>query len=98
MASSWEGVSSELFLNLTNSPTFGLPKRPVGPMLDLHVHDAHFIQLLFGKPHSVSTHGRLRGELAEFFHTQFHFPKESYVVEATCGTIAQQGRPFSSWI
>ncbi len=65
-----------------------------GPMLDLHIHDTHFIQLLFGKPHAVTTHGRLRGELAEYFHTQFHYPKESYVVEATCGTINQQGRPF----
>ncbi len=75
-------------------PDFWSAEKTGGPMLDLHVHDAHFIELLFGKPQAVTTHGRLRGELAEYFHTQFHYPEESYVVEATSGIINQQGRPF----
>lgn len=68
-----------------------------GPMLDLHVHDAHFIRLLFGKPSRVSTIGRSRNGLAEFWHSQFHFENErteDITVEATSGTINQQGRPF----
>lgn len=75
-------------------PEFWIIEKTGGPILDLHIHDTHFIQLLFGKPHSVTTHGRLRGEIAEYFHTQFHYHDESYLVKATCGTINQQGRPF----
>ncbi len=63
-----------------------------GPMLDLHVHDAHFIRLVFGKPSSVTTRGRLRDGLAEHWNTQFQYKGQS--VTATSGTINQQGRPF----
>ena len=64
-----------------------------GPMLDLHIHDAHFIRLLFGMPVAVSTIGRTRGQLAECWSTQFRF-KRNLAVTATSGTIDQQGRPF----
>ena len=40
-------------------------------MLDLHIHDAHFIRLVFGMPQEVVTCGRMRGELPEFWHSQF---------------------------
>ena len=66
-----------------------------GPMLDLHVHDAHFIRLLFGMPTAVITNGRQRGELAEYWNTQFCYDKPKYAVQATSGTIAQQGRAFT---
>ena len=36
-----------------------------GPMLDLHIHDAHFIRLAFGMPATVTTRGSLRSGLAE---------------------------------
>ena len=65
-----------------------------GPMLDLHVHDAHFIRLLFGMPRAVITQGRMRGEFAEYWHTQFRYGPSGPVVQATSGVIAQQGRPF----
>jgi predicted dehydrogenase len=65
-----------------------------GPMLDLHVHDAHYIRLLFGMPQEVTTTGRTRNGLAQFWHSQFRFADGSTVVEATGGTIDQQGRPF----
>jgi predicted dehydrogenase len=64
-----------------------------GPMLDLHVHDAHFIRLLFGMPQEVTTAGRTRKGLAQFWHSQFRFA-DGATVEATGGTIDQQGRPF----
>ena len=64
-----------------------------GPMLDLHIHDAHLIRLLFGMPTHVSTNGRTRGKLAEYWTTQFRF-KKNLAVTATSGTINQQGRPF----
>lgn len=65
-----------------------------GPLLDLHVHDAHFIRLLFGMPNEVVSRGRVRGRLPEFWHSLFAYDGGDLVVEATSGTIAQQGRPF----
>lgn len=64
-----------------------------GPLLDLHIHDAHFIRLLFGKPRSVQATGRIRSRLPEFWHTQFDY-ESGATVEATSGVINQQGRPF----
>ena len=64
-------------------------------MLDLHIHDAHFIRLVFGMPQEVTTTGRLRSNLPEFWHSQFRFADRDLVVEATSGTIDQQGRPFT---
>jgi len=66
-----------------------------GPMLDLHIHDAHFIRLLFGMPEKVTSQGRLRNDLAEFWHSQFRFADHDYVVESTSGTTQQQGRTFN---
>jgi predicted dehydrogenase len=65
-----------------------------GPMLDLHIHDAHFIRLVFGMPEQVHSIGRMRNGLAEFWHSQFMYGPQGAVVEATSGTINQQGRPF----
>ncbi|MEO0529464.1 MAG: Gfo/Idh/MocA family oxidoreductase [Planctomycetota bacterium] len=64
-----------------------------GPMLDLHVHDAHFIRLLFGQPTTVTSSGRMRDGMPEFWSTQFGFESDR-AVTATSGTINQQGRPF----
>ena len=72
------------------------PKKVGGPMLDLHVHDAHFIRLLCGMPKSVATSGRLRGEVAEYFVSQFTFDNPALVVSAMSGVIHQQGRGFSA--
>jgi predicted dehydrogenase len=66
-----------------------------GPMLDLHVHDAHFIRLVFGMPREVTTCGRRKNNLPEFWHSHFRFADANLVVEATSGTIDQQGRPFT---
>jgi predicted dehydrogenase len=65
-----------------------------GPLLDLHIHDAHFIRLLFGMPKTVQSAGRLRGDVPEYFSTQFLFDDPSLLVTATSGCIFQQGRPF----
>ncbi len=65
-----------------------------GPMLDLHIHDAHFIRLLFGMPTAVDTHGRWRGEVLDYFQSQFYFEDPRIVVSATSGVVNQQGRSF----
>lgn len=66
-----------------------------GPMLDLHVHDAHFIRMLFGMPKAVQSVGRCRGNIPEYFTSQFIFDDPNLVVSATSGVIMQQGRPFT---
>ncbi len=65
-----------------------------GPLLDLHIHDAHFIRLLFGMPKTVQSAGRLRGDVPEYFSSQFLFDDPSILVTAISGCIFQQGRPF----
>lgn len=66
-----------------------------GPMLDLHIHDAHLIRVLFGMPVAVSSRGRMRGEVVEYFNSFFHFDDPSVVVSAVSGVINQQGRSFT---
>lgn len=66
-----------------------------GPMLDLHVHDAHFIRLVFGMPTAVTTTGSMRDELAELFTSQFQFEDENLSAVAASGAIAQHGRSFT---
>lgn len=66
-----------------------------GPAIDLHVHDAHFIRLVFGMPTAVRSVGSLRGEVAFRFSTQFLFDDPDLVVTASSGVIEQQGRPFT---
>jgi len=76
-------------------PDFYNPAVCGGPMIDLHVHDAHFIRVVCGMPVEVRTVGAMRGEVAERFTTQFLFDDPKLVVSASCGVINQQGRPFT---
>ncbi len=71
------------------------PHRVGGPLLDLHIHDAHLIRLLFGMPESLVSSGRMRGDVVEFCNTIFRFHDPALVVTATSGVINQQGRPFT---
>lgn len=74
---------------------FFQPNRVGGPLVDLHVHDAHFIRLLFGMPKFVSSQGRLRGNVVEYCHSSFSFEDPQIVVNAISGVINQQGRGFT---
>lgn len=71
------------------------PRTVGGPVVDLHIHDAHFIRLIAGMPSSVSTVGRMRGEAAEFVDTQFRFADSELTLSAASGVIRQQGRSFT---
>lgn len=71
------------------------PDKVGGPLLDLHVHDAHFIRLLFGMPTRVISSGRTRGEVVEYCNTLFQFDDPSLAVHAQSGVINQQGRGFT---
>lgn len=66
-----------------------------GPMIDLHIHDAHFIRTIFGMPKAVQTVGRMHGEVLELFNSQFIYDQPGPMVTASCGALMQQGRPFT---
>jgi predicted dehydrogenase len=66
-----------------------------GPMVDLHIHDVHFIRLICGMPRAVFTSGRMRDNVPEFFTTQFLFDDPQLAVSATSGVIRQSGRSFT---
>jgi predicted dehydrogenase len=72
------------------------PAKIGGPMLDLNVHDAHFIRLVCGMPKAVFTTGRMRGDVAEYFVSQFSFKDPALVTSLAGGVIHQQGRGFSA--
>lgn len=76
-------------------PDFYDPHRVGGPLVDLHIHDAHFIRLVWGQPSRVFSRGSFRGEVVERATTQFLFDDPAVVVSATSGVIGQQGRPFT---
>ena len=71
------------------------PHKVGGPLIDLHVHDAHLIRLLFGKPTSVASQGRMRGDVVQYCNSLFYFDNPDFVVAATSGVIDQQGRSFT---
>lgn len=87
------------FKRVISDPTwltdFYDPDRVGGPILDLHVHDAHLIRLLFGMPTSVVSRGRKRGKTVEYCNTLFGFRDPALVVGAASGVIQQQGRAFT---
>jgi predicted dehydrogenase len=70
------------------------PRSVGGPVVDLHIHDAHFIRLLWGLPHAVQSSGRRRGDVVEFINTQFLYGADTLVTAAS-GVIGQQGRSFT---
>lgn len=76
-------------------PDFYDPQRVGGPLVDLHVHDAHLIRMIYGMPTSVVSQGRMRGEVVEYCDTLFRFEDPSLVVTASSGVINQQGRSFT---
>ncbi len=71
------------------------PRGCGGPLLDLHIHDAHLIRYLFGMPQALVSQGRMRGEVVEYCNTLFEFADPQLVVSSTTGVINQQGRSFT---
>jgi len=66
-----------------------------GPMLDLHVHDAHFVRYAFGMPHRVTTRGSLRDNVPEHWNSLLEFADSPLVVHVSSGVVNQSGRPFT---
>ena len=76
-------------------PHYYDPNQVGGPLLDLHIHDAHFLRLLFGMPTSVFSSGRMKGGVVQYCNSIFNFDDNRFAVSSTSGVVEQQGRPFT---
>jgi myo-inositol 2-dehydrogenase/D-chiro-inositol 1-dehydrogenase len=76
-------------------PDFYQADKVGGPLVDLHVHDLHWIQLLFGKPRSAHAVGRMRGSVAKYVHVIYEFESPDIAVSSSSGVIDGPGRPFT---
>lgn len=76
-------------------PDFYDPDRVGGPMIDLHVHDTHFIQMLFGQPTSVCAIGSRKGDVAKYAQVIYRFDNPQISVGSTSGVIDSPARPFT---
>lgn len=66
-----------------------------GPVVDLHIHDAHFIRLICGMPKTVYATGRTVDGVVRFVNVQFTFDDPSLAVSAASGVVDQQARSFT---
>lgn len=76
-------------------PDFYRPDRVGGPLVDLHVHDAHLIRLLFGMPKAVHTVSQLHEGVPKFYESVFEFGDRDVAVSAGGGVINSPARPFT---
>lgn len=65
-----------------------------GPLIDLHVHDTHFVRLLFGMPRRVMCSAELKNGLVKFCHTLMEFEAPGTIIGTSCGVSDQNARPF----
>ena len=76
-------------------PDFYNPATIGGPMIDLHIHDAHYILLLLGRPRSVTAAGWRRGEVTQYAHAMYHFESRGVAVTAASGVACVASRGFT---
>lgn len=66
-----------------------------GPGIDLHIHDADFLNYLIGMPDAVFSTGILaRGRYAQYVSTQYLYEERGLSISCQSGAIAKRGRPF----
>ena len=89
------GYFKRIISDPTWIPDFYAKDKVGGPLVDLHVHDLHWIQLLFGKPVGVHAVGRMQGDVAKFAHVVYDFGNAELAVASSSGVIDGPGRPFT---
>ena len=89
------GYFKRIISNPAWIPDFYAKDKVGGPLVDLHVHDLHWLQLLFGKPKGVHAVGRMQGDVAKFVHVVYDFGDSRVAVASTSGVIDGPGRPFT---
>ena len=94
-------VKGAHFKRIISSPNWsaGLTNmaRSGGPGVDLHIHDTHFILVLFGKPDQVRSDGRLvDDQYVEYISTSYRYKDHpNLCVTCASGAISQRGRAFT---
>ncbi|GAA5510537.1 Gfo/Idh/MocA family oxidoreductase [Novipirellula caenicola] len=76
-------------------PDFYDREKVGGPLVDLQVHDAHLIRLLFGMPAAASCAKQCKDGTPKFYETVFQFEDPSLVVSAGGGVIDSPARGFT---
>ncbi|MDB4339122.1 Gfo/Idh/MocA family oxidoreductase, partial [Rubripirellula sp.] len=76
-------------------PDFYDRTRVGGPLIDLHVHDAHLIRLLFGMPTGAHSVSRRKDGEPMFYESIFEFEQGEIAVSAGGGVIDSPARPFT---
>jgi len=66
-----------------------------GPLVDLHVHDAHLIRMLLGMPTRADSVCRMKDGVPKYVETVFRFADAELVASATSGVIDQASRGFT---
>jgi predicted dehydrogenase len=76
-------------------PDFYDMERVGGPLVDLHVHDAHFIRMTYGMPKQVMCLAEMQERTVKFCHTLMRFEDPRIIVATSCGVANQTSRPFT---
>lgn len=75
-------------------PNFYAADEVGGPLIDLHVHDAHFIKLLFGMPKRVYCSAEMKDGIVKYGYSLFEFEDATRIVSSSSGVSDQTARPF----
>lgn len=75
-------------------PDFYEPGRVGGPLIDLHVHDTHFIRLLFGMPRRVICSAEMKQGVVKFCNSLMEFDDRGLIVSTSSGVSDQTARSF----
>lgn len=68
--------------------------RTGGPVVDLHIHDTHFVALVAGRPKAVRSVGVVRDGVVQYVDTQYLYESD-VAVTASSGALSQPSRPFT---
>lgn len=90
-------VQAAHFKRIISRPAWWSAKdleRTGGPAIDLHIHDADFIQYVFGMPSAVASSGYVRRGVVEHINTHYEYGNRPMAISAQGGWLSQQGCPF----
>jgi predicted dehydrogenase len=76
------------------SAEIGDASKTGGPAIDLHIHDTHFIGLVYGVPARVMSSGIVENDAVQYLTTQYLYGRGGPSVSCSSGALAQKGRPF----
>ena len=89
------GRFERLISNPQWSSDIGDASKTGGPVIDLHIHDTHFLGLLAGMPGRLSSIGVANNQdVVEYISTNYIYGDNGPALSATSGAIAMPGRAF----